>query len=600
MDFGNIMNTAEILVNLLEADSNKFIFGHPGEQILPFYKALKDSSIMHVLTRHEQAAAHAADAYARSIGEYGICISTAGPGAMNLVMGVSTAFKDSVPMLVITGDNDYSTRDCDIFQSFPINSVFENITVKSFHPHDAESAVYNMIEALIILHNYPKGPVHINLSRDVLLEDSDLELIDLEKIDLKDIGLELSDLKSLNANVNDLSIDSLNEIYDSFRFSHISSEGSEEFSQNSSLNVDGLINLSIEKLQLAEKPLIIIGNGIVWSKSIDKLKDFLSKTSLPVVTTYHSKGIISEYDKLNLGIVGIRGNSLSNYAYKNADLILVLGAKLSERTIGASDFDTVYDKIIHVNIDKNCLKGSINICTDLSSYMNRILSELSEDGSVFCVDNGWLDEIYSNYDELIVDGIDDIDENYNPLRPPYAINRIVSSFKGAYFISDAGTHTTWTTLLVKSDSFGKLLFSGGFGPMGYGLSGAIGVAFALKKKAIDEKVVVICGDGDIQMVIQELATLKEYDLNISVFIINNSELGIIRQWEETIYGFESFEVDLNNPDFEKLADAYGIGSIDVCDKNSLDLAIDGALSSNGPFIANVHVVRENIPLPDTK
>lgn len=600
MDFGNIMNTAEILVNLLEADSNKFIFGHPGEQILPFYRALKDSSIKHVLTRHEQAAAHAADAYARSIGEYGICLSTAGPGAMNLVMGISTAFKDSVPMLVITGDNDYSTIDLDIFQSFPINSVFENITVKSFHPHDAKSAVYNMIEALIILHKYPKGPVHINLSRDILLEDVGLESISLEEIDLTDIGLGLSDLKSLNTNVNDLSIDSLNEIYDSFCFSHISSDGSQEFSQNSSINVDDLIDLSIEKLQLAEKPLVIIGNGIVWSKSIEKLNEFLSKTSLPVVTTYHSKGIISEYDKLNLGIVGIRGNSLSNYAYKNADLILVLGAKLSERTVGASDFDTVYDKIIHVNIDKKCLKGSINICTDLSYYIDRLLSEMSEDESVFCAGDGWLDEIYSNYDELIVDGIDDIDENYNPLRPPYAINRIVSSFKGAYFISDAGTHTTWTTLLAKSDSFGKLLFSGGFGPMGYGLSGAIGVAFALKKKAIDEKVVVICGDGDIQMVIQELATLKEYDLNISVFIINNSELGIIRQWEETIYGFESFEVDLNNPDFEKLADAYGIGSIDVCDKNSLDLAIDGALSSSGPFLANVHVVRENIPLPNKK
>lgn len=576
------MNTAEILVNLLERDGNEFIFGHPGEQILPFYKALKDSSISHILTRHEQAAAHAADAYARVSGEYGICISTAGPGAMNLVMGVSTAFKDSVPMLVITGDNDYDKKDSDIFQSFPINSLFENISIKSFHPYDGKSAVYNMIEALILLHKFPKGPVHINLSRDVLLEE-----IDFDSIDLRDIGI--SDIPSLNLNDSDmienfdLFDDSLDNLYD--------------FSQKLSADVDITIQSSIKKLKDSSKPLVILGNGIVWSKATFKLSDFLSKTMLPVVTTYHSKGIVSDHDRLNLGIVGLRGNSLSNYAYENSDCILVLGAKLSERTIGASDFDIAKEKMIHVNIDENCLKGKINICMDVNEFLDCLLDELDQDNGTFDYDDGWIDEIYSNYEELIVDGIEEVEENFNPLRPPYAINRIMDAFKGAYFLSDAGTHTTWTTLLAKSDSFGKLLFSGGFGPMGYSLPGSIGVAFALKKRGIDERVLVICGDGDIQMVIQELATIREYDLNIDIFIINNSQLGIIRQWEETVYDFDKYQVDLINPDFAKLADAYGVDSMKVESKEDLQLAIEMSLDSNKAFLVDVCVCEENIPMP---
>ena len=205
----------------------------------------------------------------------------------------------------------------------------------------------------------------------------------------------------------------------------------------------------------------------------------------------------------------------------------------------------------------------------------------------------WINEIYSNYEPLIVDGIEESEENYIPLRPPYAINKIVNAFKGSYFLSDAGTHTTWTTLLSSNDKFGKLLFSGGFGPMGYGLPGAIGVAVAHP----DSQVVVICGDGDIQMVIQELATIREYDLNVNVFIIDNSQLGIIRQWEETVYDMEKYQIDLANPDFVKLAEAYGIDSMKVESKEGLELAIDKAFGSDHAFLADVCVCEENIPLP---
>ena len=603
------MNTAEALIKLLEEDGVKHIFGHPGEQILPFYKALKDSSIEHILTRHEQGAAHAADAYARSSGNYGLCISTAGPGAMNLVMGVATAFKDSVPLLVITGDNDYSKKDEDIFQNSPINSVFEDITIKSFHPSSGKSAIFNLIEALVMLHKYPKGPVHINLSKDILLEVIDLDDVDLKGI-VDSFGHDIFNLVDSSLKIFDEEISSFDDFYDLVNIfdNHFIYYGGklvfiddlhskfDSFSKNSVEDVDNNINLAIEKVKLSRKPLVIVGNGIVWGKAIDKLSTLVSKTWVPIATTFHSKGIISESDKLNLGIVGLRGTSLANYAYENSDCILVLGAKLSERTIAACDFDEVKGKIIHVNINEGCLKGNINLSMDASEFLDVLLKEIeSKDykNNEFILYNDWINEIYSHYEELIVDGIDDIEDNHIPLRPPFAINKIVNAFKGSYFLSDAGTHTTWTTLLSKNDKFGKLLFSGGFGPMGYGLPASIGVAIAHP----DDQVVVICGDGDIQMVIQELATIREYDLNVNIFIIDNSQLGIIRQWEETVYDMDKYQIELSNPDFVKLAEAYGIDSMKVESREDLDLAIDGAFSSNHAFLVDVCVCEENIPLP---
>ena len=596
------MNTAEALIRLLEQDGVKHIFGHPGEQILPFYKALKDSPIEHILTRHEQGAVHAADAYARSSGNYGMCISTAGPGAMNLVMGLATAFKDSVPLLVITGDNDYSRKDEDIFQNSPINDVFENITVASFHPSSAKSAIFNLIESLIMLHKCPKGPVHINLSKDVLMEEVDLNDISLEKlIDSSKTSIFAdipSDLDCFNEKIPNL--DGLYELVNIFddKFNYFDGKlvFIDDFSKNVMANVDNSINLAIEKLKSSRKPLIVVGNGIVWGKAIEKLNAFVSKTWVPIATTFHSKGVISEDDKLNLGIVGLRGTSIANYAYENSDCILVLGARLSERTIAACDFCDVKYKMIHVNIDGDCLKGKINICMDASDLLDLLLNDLESKeykDKDFILYQNWINEIYSNYDPLIVEGIEESEENCSPLRPPYAINKIVNAFKGSYFLSDAGTHTTWTTLLSSNDKFGKLLFSGGFGPMGYGLPGAIGVAAAHP----DNQVVVICGDGDIQMVIQELATIREYDLNVNVFIIDNSQLGIIRQWEETVYDMEKYQIDLANPDFVKLAEAYGIDSMKVESKEDLELAIDNAFDSNHAFLADVCVCEENIPLP---
>ena len=316
----------------------------------------------------------------------------------------------------------------------------------------------------------------------------------------------------------------------------------------------------------------------------------MSKTHIPIATTYHSKGVISEDDKFNLGLVGLRGTSLSNYAYEEADLILVLGAKLSERTIAACDFSLVQDKIIHVNIDADCLKGGINIHQNVSNFLDLLLS--LDELSAYSTDDSWIDEIYSHFTPLHIEGIDEVEENYNPLKPQYVINKIFEAFKGSYFLADAGTHTTWSSLLSHNDCFGKFLFSGGFAPMGYSLCGSLGVSFAHG----DEKVVVVCGDGDVQMVIQELATIREYDLNISIFVLNNSQLGVIRQWEDTIYDFDRYQVDLKNPDFVKIAEAYDIGAMSVKSREDLMAAIEESLK-DGAYLVDVAIAEENIPMP---
>ncbi|MDD2643768.1 MAG: thiamine pyrophosphate-binding protein [Methanobacteriaceae archaeon] len=529
------MNTAEALVKILENNNVKYIFGHPGEQIISMYAALKDSLIEHILTRHEQGAAHAADGYARSSGKFGVCMSTAGPGAMNLVMGVTTAFKDSVPMLVITGDNIYSNQGKDNFQSMKINEIFKNITIRSFYPSNGKNAIINLKEALNILKNEPRGPVHINLAKNVLMDENIGNIIDRE--------------------VN---------LVQNYRYSAMSQ--------------------IVDKLKESKKPLILAGNGIFWGNATNELKDFVNKNNIPIVTTYHSKGIISEFEKLNLGIVGIRGTPLANYAFENSDLILVLGAKLSDRTLArVKDFKEFKSKIIDININKTKLKGDICLYGDVKKVLNDLLID------DFQKDSKWLRKIYSNQVKTIVEGTED---DSTPLRTPYAIYKILTNRKDSIIVSDAGTHTTWTLLLTKASNPGKFIFSGGFGPMGYSVPASIGVALANPS----EKVLAINGDGDFQMNIQELATIKENNLNIGIFIMNNSQLGIIRQWEE-LYGMDSYQINLKNPNFTQIAKGYGINTLKVHTKEELNNAISKVMDSNEPFVVEIIVREENIPLP---
>jgi acetolactate synthase I/II/III large subunit len=529
---------ADALVEILEANGVKFVFGHPGEQILPFYDALRTSKIKHVLMRHEQGAAHAADGYARSSGQMGVCLSTAGPGALNLVMGVATAYKDSVPILVITGDVPTDLKGCNVFQEIDICGVFQPITLKSFDVKDSEDAVFKLKEAVEMMQYGKTGPVHLNLPKDVLLGMVDISVI------TENIG---------------------------------------HFPETDKENISADISNAIKLIEESERPFIIAGAGIIWAHALMEFRKFVETYRIPVATTYPARGIIPEGHQLSLGMIGVRGTEAANFAGKNCDVLIALGCRLSERTrkgIGNC-------KVIHVNLDEKSLKGNINIKEDVLEFIRR-LNDLKL-GST----ESWLLEIqkYSRSYCIKTDYLN------VPLKPQRAIKEILDASEinsmDSVIINDAGTHTTWVTLLKTVKNPSSLLFSGGFGPMGYAVPASVGAAVANPGKHI----VAVVGDGGFQMTLQELATIAQLDLPVVICIINNSSLGIIKQWQDLYYEGR-YEVELENPDFVKLAEAYNIVARRVDSPGSVFKAVKKALDTKKPYLIEVVVDKEEgIPLP---
>ena len=511
------MNVASYLVKILEEEGLEHIFGLPGEQILPFYKALKDSKINHVLVKHEQAALHAADAYYKSSHKLSACVATAAPGALNFTMALGAAYKDNLPILVLTGDNPTNMRNKDVFQSVPTSEIFKNICDETFNPLNGTEAIYALRVAIFKIKNDPKGPVHINLSKDVLLSE------DFEDFDLCYLC------------ENDLSN----------------------------------VSKAQELINNAERPLLVLGSGAISQR--DVLKSIASDNEIPVINTFNGKGVISEEDKLNLGLGGTRGTPRANYALEHSDCIIALGAKASPRTF--TNLDSIKDKLIHVNVNKNQLKGDYPIHGKVEDFLLEVDFKKTS----------WLDEILEIDNTISIAGLDD---ETLPLKPQVAINEILNRFADNIVVGDAGSHITWVTLLKKSSSFGELLFPADLAPMGYGIPGAIGAALANP----DKQIIVINGDGDFQMNIQELATIKKYNLNILIFILNNSEFGIIRQHEVNRYDMEPYEVLLENPDFIKIASAYGLKAKRVKTLDELNNVGDCN-------IVEVVVSSEDIPLP---
>ena len=511
------MNVAERLVEILEENGVTHIFGIPGDQIMPMYKALSESSINHILTKHEQAAAHAADAFTRTSDTVGVCMATAAGGALNMVMATAAAYKDNIPMLILTGDNDLDERDENVFQSLPLRDVFSNITQENYSPLNGSEAVFSLKAALYGLKNNPKGPIHINLSHDVLMSE---DFIDVDLCYLCE-----SDLSSLE-------------------------------------DAQKLISKS-------KKPLFVLGAGAI--SQAENIKTLADLYQIPITTTFNARGIISEDDPINLGLVGFRATPRARKAIEESDCIIALGSIASERTFQKID----EDKFIHVNINKGMLKGKYQIHGTVEDVIMNLEFKKVD----------WLDELLAIDNSITVEGVDD------EMKPQAAIKRIMERFEDDIIAADAGSHTTWTTLIYRAKKPNHFLFPGATAPMGYGLPAAIGASIAT-----GSRVIVVNGDGDIQMNIQELATLKENDLDVIVFILNNSEYGIIRQWQEDFYDMEHYQTDLANPDFVKLAAAYGIDAVKINTLADLEFLLEKDLK--GPLVVEINVDKENIPLPN--
>jgi acetolactate synthase-1/2/3 large subunit len=529
----NTLRCADALIKILEYHDVKFIFGHPGEQILPFYDAMRQSQVNHILMRHEQGAAHAADGYSRASASVGVCTATAGPGAMNLVMGIATAYKDSIPIIVITGDVPTYKKGRNEFQDIDISAVFKPITLESFDIKTAEEGILALKSIFETFKYHKKGPIHLNFPKDVLEDYVDESLLGT----LKD--------------------------------------------ENHKQKIDHDTRKNIFKLlENSKKPLILAGAGAIWSHASDILLKFAENHSIPVATTYPGRGVISEENSLSVGMIGIRGTDAANYAGKNCDLILGLGCRFSERTIvGVGDC-----KIIHVNLDEEVLEGDIKIQSDIKEFLEVIIDVQIKTNKM------WLLKVQEHSNRIHIN----TDYPDIPIKPQKAIKEILDASNDSIIVNDAGTHTTWVTLMISVKTPSGLLFSGSFGPMGYGIPAAIGAAFANP----DKTVVAVVGDGDFQMTSQELATINEYDLPILVCIINNSSLRIIKQWQDRIYG-KCYQVDLKNPDFIKLSQAYYIPAMKVDSPGQISSAVYKALSFKKPYLIEIVVDKnEEIPLPE--
>jgi len=527
------MECANALIKILESKGVKFIFGHPGEQILPFYHALRDSNIKHILMRHEQGAAHAADGYARASGSFGVCLASAGPGALNLVMGVATAYKDSVPLIVITGDVPTNLKGKNVFQEIDISDVFKPITIKTFNNQEAEEGIFNLKKAFKMIKYGKKGPIHLNFPKNVLnaMVDGSLPYDDIEytpKID--------------SSGISDV----------------------------------------VKLIEESRRPFILAGAGVIWSNAADDLKHFVEVHDLPLATTYHARGVLPEDHPLSLGMIGLRGTEAANFAGKSCDVLLALGCRFSERTLtGIGE-----PKIIHVNLDRGVLMGDVKIQMDVGEF----LKEIRDIGHLET--RKWLDEIKDHHQ------FHKIKTNYEeiPIKPQQAIKEILDASGDFTTVNDAGAHTTWVTLLKKVKRPSSLIFSGGFAPMGYALPAAVGASLANP----GESIVVITGDGGFQMTSQELATIVQYKLPIVICVVNNSSLGIIKQWQELYYE-GPFEVELENPNFLKLAEAYHVFAERVDSPGTVFKSVKKALELKEPFLIEVVVDKdEGIPLPNWK
>ena len=543
----NEMRCADALVALLEKNGVKHVFGHPGEQILPFYDALRTSKVHHVLMRHEQGAAHAADGYARSSGTMGVCLATAGPGALNLTMGVATAYKDSVPLLVVTGDVPRKLRGKNVFQDINTCRVFEPITLQTFHAKSPEEAINGLKTAFKMFENGTTGPIHLNLPKDVLEESVDESSVegDLKEAIMAKFSTSFPNEKPVSACIAD----------------------------------------AFKILESSQRPLILAGAGVIWAGAVSTLRNFTEKHGIPVATTYPARGVLPEDHPLCLGMLGTRGTDASNFAGKNCDVILALGCRISERTlhgIGKA-------KVIHINTNADALKGDLNINGNVSEFL-----KASSDLKIH--DTGeWVSRIMEHPKDYSVQ----TNQNNVPLKPQRAIKEIMDGSNdldisgNLIMVNDAGTHTTWVTLLKKVKEPGTLLFSGGFGPMGYGVPAAVGAAFANP----DKTVVVVVGDGGFQMTLQELATISQHNLKVVICIINNSSLGIIKQWQKLHYE-GLYEVELENPDFLEIAKAYRMDSERVDSPGEVFEAVKRGFKEM-PYLIEVIVdAEEGIPLPE--
>lgn len=543
---------ARILLECLSRLGIKEIFGYPGGAVIPIYDELYSfKDIKHYFARHEQGAVHEADGYARSTGKVGVCLATSGPGATNLVTGIMTAHMDSIPLLAITGQVTSTLLGKDAFQESDIVGITVPITKNNYLVQDIRELPRILKEAYYIASTGRPGPVLVDIPRDIQLEE-----------------IPYDEFKKLYE--QEFELEGYNPVYEGHK---------------------GQIKTAIKMIKDSKKPLIIAGAGILKGHAYDELKEFVDKTNIPVAMTLLGLGSFPANHELALGMIGMHGTTYANYAANEADLVIAAGMRFDDRVTGNPLKFLPNANIIHIDIDPAEIGKNKLIDVPIVGDLKNVLAELNQKIPKLS-HTKWLDEVAKLKKKYSLTFRKTEEDILIPQEILFEINKLT---KGEVIVAtDVGQHQMWSAQFIKFNNPYSILTSGGAGTMGFGLPAAIGAQVANP----DKKVLAIVGDGGFQMTFQELMMVKEYNLPVKIFIINNSYLGMVRQWQELFNDRRYSSVDLSyNPDFIKIGEAYGIKSIQLKTKKDLKKHLKKILESDEAVLVECIVEKEENVYP---
>ncbi|MFC1607258.1 biosynthetic-type acetolactate synthase large subunit [Candidatus Latescibacterota bacterium] len=536
------MTGAEIFIECLRKEKVEVLFGYPGGVVIPIFDKLYDADdIKFVLTRHEQGAAHAADGYARASGKTGVCIATSGPGATNLVTGIATAYMDSIPMVAFTGQVAMSLIGTDAFQEADITGITRPITKHNFLISDTSKMADIISEAFYIASTGRPGPVVVDLPKDVSTGSIDFSWPETPS---KPKGYRVPVKGEPDA-----------------------------------------IRKAAEAIKASKCPLVYTGGGIIISEAEKELVAFAERINGPVTTTLMGLGGFPARHPLWVGMPGMHGTYTANMAFTGCDLVIGIGARFDDRVTGKIEGFAPNADIIHIDMDPAAIAKNVEvdipIVGDAKAILNQLLDVVKPRKR-----NGWNDHIEKMMSEHPLA----YKQSSDVIKPQYVIEQIDEVTKGDAFITtEVGQNQMWAALYYKFNKPRRFISSGGLGTMGYGFPAAIGVQMAEPEAVVFD----IAGDGSIQMNIQELATAVEQNLPVNIAILNNQFLGMVRQWQEMFFDKRYSGTDIHvQPDFVKLAEAYGAVGIRVEKPDGVRGAIEEAISIKKPVILDFIVDRE--------
>jgi len=544
-----MLSGADIFFECLKREKVEHVFGYPGGVVLKLYERLYDVDFLkHVLVRHEQGATHMAEGYAKATGKVGVVLVTSGPGATNTVTGIADAYMDSVPIVVFTGQVATHLIGNDAFQEADIVGITRPITKHNFLVRDVKELASTIRKAFYIASTGRPGPVLVDIPKDVIADSCEFEYP--EKIEMR--GYKPTFLGHQNQ-----------------------------------------IKKAAEMIKNAKRPLLYVGGGVIMSNGYRELRLFAKENNLPVTMTLQGLGAFPMTDPQSLGMLGMHGTYWANQAVNNCDVLVSLGARFDDRVTGKVDEFAKNAYKIHVDIDPTCIDKNVIVDLPIVGDVKHVLAELAAEMSEPLPVEEWWKQIEQWRNECPLQ----YDKNDGKLRTQEILEKISDRTKGeAVIVSDVGQHQMWISQFYKFVNPRSFLTSGGLGTMGFSVPASIGAAFAVK----DRPVISFSGDGGFQMNIQELITAVYNKLPIKFIILNNSFLGMVRQWQELFHSEKYSFTDLSasNPDFKKVGEAFGLKAFSTDNPENVDEILDAAFSYNdGPVLIEFKTVKEDMVFP---